>query len=141
MSDDIEKRLRKYRPADPPLALRARIVSAPSRRTLTRSRTPVRTLWRWLPAAAAAIAALTFHVMSASLRNDLQASWPAQEQERQAVLANAAAALGGDEQAWTSAERMIALQDPLTDDDPGVGAPAAVADPAIAGDPFDGAVR
>jgi hypothetical protein len=60
--DELEERLKRYRPVGPPLGLRARVVAP--------ARTPARRL-AWLPSVAAAAAAVVFHVLAASARHDL----------------------------------------------------------------------
>jgi hypothetical protein len=63
--DELEGRLRAYRPADPPTALRQRVTAAAGRpRPLSAGR-------EWLPAAAAALIAMLFYWLAASDRQRL----------------------------------------------------------------------
>ena len=62
---DLEARLRVYRPVDPPAALRARVVAAASRHPAERA---VPALREWLPAAAALVCAILFYWMAAHER-------------------------------------------------------------------------
>jgi len=64
---DLEARLRAYRPAAPPAELRARIVQPPSRRP------PL----AWLPAVAALLLATIFYWLAADDRARLFAQFPA----------------------------------------------------------------
>ena len=64
--DDVERRLRRYRPVGPSNDLRDRIIDSAMRR-------PSR--WReWIPAAAAFIAAVVCYTLAASARRDAAAS-------------------------------------------------------------------
>lgn len=71
LSDDqIEARLREYRPASAPPSLRALVV-APAPIALSRGR-----MLEWMPAAAVALIAMLFYWMAAVDRRHLAAQFP-----------------------------------------------------------------
>jgi hypothetical protein len=70
---DLETRLRAYRPSDPPPALRARVVAA-SRGSAERS--AGRAGREWLPAVAALLLATLFYSLAAIGRERLLAQFP-----------------------------------------------------------------
>jgi hypothetical protein len=103
--EDLEKRLRCYRPAGPPPELRDRVM-------LWSAREP-RTLRDWLLTLAAAAAVVLFYVLASHERTEagaLAANTAAAE-TRQAMLSEIAAALGGDEVARAEAQRLIEQSD------------------------------
>jgi hypothetical protein len=67
--DEFEELLRRYRPVDPPLDLRGRVVAAAS--------APAWTLGEWLPSAAALIVTLLFYWLAAREHQMLTARLPA----------------------------------------------------------------
>ena len=71
--DDIEKQLRRYRPAGPPPDLRERITALAASERLARRSGWVR---EWLPAVAAAIVAALFSWMAANERQLIAAHVP-----------------------------------------------------------------
>ena len=77
---DLEARLRAYRPAAPPAELRTRVVEAgPGARALqARGLT-------WLPAVAALLLATVFYWLAANERRMLDAQWPAVAAESQPI--------------------------------------------------------
>jgi hypothetical protein len=98
--NDIEGLLRRYRAADPPERLRARVVD--------RAEGAVR-LWPWAAAAAALLACLTgFHAGSTSLRANVSTAFPVAwiDDERERLVE----ALGGGAAARARAEYLIATQ-------------------------------
>ncbi|MGH9312073.1 MAG: hypothetical protein ACRD1S_02630 [Vicinamibacterales bacterium] len=94
---DLEALLRRYRPADPPPALRERCVAGAAVE-------PARSAWPWA-AAAAALLAGTIGLGAAAARLDAPVAtapdWTAQ------AIGNLAALLGGDEAAWRAATIIV----------------------------------
>jgi hypothetical protein len=101
--DELEDRLKRYRPVGPPADLRARVVAAAS----TRAPGP----WAWVPSAAAAAAAFLLYVLAASARRDLSAELVKTEPHRDAIVQALAADLGGDVEASEVAARLIEMDD------------------------------
>jgi hypothetical protein len=99
--DELEDRLRRYRPVGPPASLRGRVVAPHA--------TPVRHRWAWVPCAAAAAAAFTFYALAASARRDLAAELIRMDPRRDAIVQALAADLGGDEEAGRLAARYVEL--------------------------------
>ena len=79
--DDIEERLRRYRPAGPPHALRARVVGAVAADSWW-------SVGEWLPAVAAVMATLLFYWLSAAEHGRLEARFPSEPQIGQADVIN-----------------------------------------------------
>ncbi len=77
MMDDqnLEARLKVYRPAGPPPELRARVIDACS--VARRLQPSVRSGLAWLPAVAAMLLAATFYWLAASGRDRIFAQLPA----------------------------------------------------------------
>ena len=77
--DDLEERLRRYRPADPPIALRARIVEAAREPAVVARGFQPSVFARavtWFPAAAAVILIVLFSWMSSMERGRIDAHLP-----------------------------------------------------------------
>jgi anti-sigma factor RsiW len=72
MMDDLEERLRRYRPAGPPSALRARVIVSVGEA----AREPRGSIVAWFPAAAAAIVIVLFSWMSSMERGRIDAHVP-----------------------------------------------------------------
>ena len=100
--DELEDRLKRYRPVGPPADLRARIVAAAE---------PASRRWAWVPSAAAAAAACLFYVLAASARRDLSAELVKTDPHRDAIVHALAADLGGDEEAGAVAARLIEMDE------------------------------
>jgi hypothetical protein len=113
--DELEERLRRYRPVGPPSSLRARVVAAAGS-------TPQRR-WVWMPSAAAAALAFMFYVLAASARRDLSQELTRIDPRREAVVRALASDLGGDEEATEVAASLIELNEST--------AAAAGADPGL----------
>ena len=112
--DELEERLKRYRPVGPPLGLRARVVAP--------ARTPARRRLAWLPSVAAAAAAVVFHVLAASARHDLADELGTRDPRPEAIARALAAELGGDEASRAVAARLIELNEVtagLAEADPG----------------------
>ena len=80
---DLEARLRAYRPVAPPPALRARVVDA--RLVAPRLQPSVRSSLAWLPAVAALLLATIFYWLAANERRMLDAQLPAVAAESQPI--------------------------------------------------------
>jgi hypothetical protein len=103
MNDDVEDRLRKYRPSGPPPAFRGRVVGA----ARGASRAAGRRLLEWLPAAAAAAAAIVFYTLGAGAHREVAAHLQRADADRTAAVAGLADALGGSDYARDEATRVI----------------------------------
>lgn len=101
--DELEDRLRRYRPVGPPSSLRARVVATDV--------SSARRRWVWVPSAVAAAAAFTFYVLAASARRDLSQELTRIDPRREAVVRALASDLGGDEQATEVAASLIDLNE------------------------------
>jgi hypothetical protein len=101
--DDLEQRLRRYRPIGPPADLRARVISTAGM--------PAPRRWAWVPSATAAAAAVTFYVLSAGVRRDVVAELMKTDPQRDAIVRALAADLGGDEEARKVAARVIEMSE------------------------------
>jgi hypothetical protein len=113
--DELEERLRRYRPVGPPPGLRARVV--------VDARTPARRRLAWLPSVAAAAAAVAFYVLAASARRDLSDELKTRDPRPEAIAGALAAELGGDEASRAVAARLIELNEVtegLAESDPGL---------------------
>ena len=113
--DELEERLRRYRPVGPPAGLRARVVAV--------AQTPARRRLLWLPSVAAAAAAVVFYVLAASARRDLSDELRPRDPRPEAIARALAAELGGDEASRALAARLIELN--------GVTADLAEAEPDL----------
>jgi hypothetical protein len=102
--NDIEEQLRRYRPTDPPGDLRARVIEG-ARSQSSR----VGELLPWVPAFAAAAAAVILAVLASNARADVARH--VTSADRSADIAALTDALGGDELARVEAERLIAQAD------------------------------
>ena len=74
--DDIEERLRRFRPAGPPPTLRVRVVSAASDHAVAARRFPrsvLAPIVAWVPAAAAVILIALFSWMASTERGRIEA--------------------------------------------------------------------
>ena len=101
---DVEDRLRGYRPAGPPPELRDRVVQA----TLVARPFEGRAFLRdWLPPAIAASVAIIFHLLASSARADVASRFADADRAREAMVADLASQLGGDELARENAERLV----------------------------------
>jgi hypothetical protein len=107
MDDDIEDRLRKYRPSGPPPELRDRVMAGVARPFQGRVR-------GWLPAALAASIAIIFHLLASSARADVASRLGDADRAREAMVAELAIQLGDDELARQSAERIIEANEEAT---------------------------
>src|SRR2546425_9721460 len=105
--DDLETRLQRYRAVGPPPDLRDRIARAADASRPLRAR-------EWLPALAAAALATTFvfYVLAAGVRSQLvEAQMAPIREQREVVLRQLAASLGGDVHAQEEAERLLWLDE------------------------------
>ena len=115
--NELERRLRRYRPFGPPLELRARTLDAVARRPDAVGG-PIdvpRPSWavlEWVPATAALASAITFSVLAAGLRGEL-ALHSFADAEREAMRRAVVTALGDDQAAQEGAERLLALDEHL----------------------------
>ena len=98
--DELERRLRAYRPVGPPPELRERVL-----------KTRNRSLWEWLPAAVAAALVITFYGLSANINRELANQFSAAQAARTAAADALAASLGGDTLAREEAERLVWLEE------------------------------
>ena len=89
--DELEDRLRRYRPVGPPPSLRARVAGAAT--------SSARRRWVWDGSAVAAALAFTFYVLAASTRRDLSQELTTIDPRREAIVRALAVDLGGDEDA------------------------------------------
>jgi hypothetical protein len=105
--DELEERLRRYRPVGPPPGLRARVVAL--------ARTPARRRLAWLPSVAAAAAAVVFYVLAAGARRDLFDELRTRDPRPEAITRALAAELGGDEASRALAARLIELNEVTAD--------------------------
>ncbi|MEP7309313.1 MAG: hypothetical protein ABJA98_27735 [Acidobacteriota bacterium] len=101
--DELEERLRRYRPVGPPPGLRARVVGP--------ARTPARRRLAWLPCAAAAAVAITFYSLAAGVRREVAAEISKEETRREAIVQTLTADLGGGVEAATVAARLVDLNE------------------------------
>jgi hypothetical protein len=101
--NELEDRLRRYRPTGPPKDLRARVIATAGR--------PPQRRWMWMPSVAAAAAAFTFYVLAASARRDLAGELSRTDPNRDAIIRALAADLGGDEEARQVAARLVELNE------------------------------
>ena len=112
MDDDIEDRLRKYRPSGPPPELRGRVVTGVARPVSGVAR-PFQGrdrrlfLREWLPAALAASIAIIFHLLASSAHADVASRLGDADRAREAMVNELATQLGGDEFARQTAEQLI----------------------------------
>jgi hypothetical protein len=111
--NDVEDRLRKYRPSGPPLELRDRVMqaaTAPDTRALVARPFKGRDLVReWLPATLAASVAIVFYLLASSARANVATNFVAADHARDAMVADLASQLGGDDAAQAEAERLMQL--------------------------------
>ena len=83
---ELEARLRAYRPMAPPPELRAAVVARRLPLDGTRGRQPSeRSPLAWLPAVAALLLATVFYWLAANERRMLDAQWPAVAAESQPI--------------------------------------------------------
>ena len=108
--DDPEELLRRYRPLGPPPDLRDRIASAAAR-DVARPFRAAEDVPRWLPAAAAALIAVTFSILANSARRDVAEQLGKGELTRAAVVSELAARLGSGPAAREEAERLVQLDE------------------------------
>ena len=111
--DELEERLRRYRPVSPPPGLRGQVVAL--------ARTPARRRVAWLPSMAAAAAAVVFYVLAATTRRDLSDELRTRDPRPEAIAHALASELGGDEASRAVAARLIELNEVtkgLTEADP-----------------------
>jgi hypothetical protein len=101
--NDVEDLLRKYRPSGPPPAFRARVVGA----VRGASRATAGRLLEWLPAAAAAAAAIVFYTLGAGAHREVAAHLQRVDADRTAAISGLADALGGSDYARDEAARVI----------------------------------
>jgi hypothetical protein len=99
--NDIEQRLRRYRPVGPPRELRVRALEIQPR---------VARAWPWA-AAAAALLAMTIGFQVAAVRPHDAMAGPHASVEREAAIEELTNMLGGGDEARTAAERAIAMQE------------------------------
>lgn len=97
--DDIERTLRRYRTADPPAGLRARVLTgAVGRRVGFRA---------WLPAAAALLAAVALHALATAVHQSVaRAVDVSRDAARRVVIEEMTTFLGGGDDARREAERL-----------------------------------
>jgi hypothetical protein len=130
--NDPEELLRRYRPLGPPPALRDRIAAAarssevarsPAHAAAARAPRPASGFRSWLPAAAAALIAVTFSALASSARQDVAEQLRKGALTRAAVVSELAASLGGGPAAREEAERLVQLDELKSRAEPrGVGA-------------------
>jgi hypothetical protein len=109
--DDPEELLRRYRPLSPPPELRDRIAAAGRTSGVARSLGPKNAFRRWLPAAAAALIAVTFSMLASGARRDVAQQLGKGALTRAAVVSELAASLGGGPAAAEEAERLVQLEE------------------------------
>jgi Tfp pilus assembly ATPase PilU len=106
VSDELEGRLRRYRPAGPPDDLRQHVFDPVG---------PVRREWLdWLPAVAAAAAIGLFSLLSAELRSSVESRVFVHVQQQSSRLNQLTTLLGGDMPAQIEAQRLIERDDEQT---------------------------
>ncbi len=119
MNDDVEDRLRRYRPSAPPPALRDRALQAAAapgtradvaRPVVSGVAGPVQGRVReWLPATLAASIAIAFYLLASSARANVATNFVPADDARGAMVADLASQLGGDAAAQAEAERLMQL--------------------------------
>lgn len=105
---ELEELLRRYRPVGPPLDLRARVLSADTRRA-----------WPWAAAAAALLAATVYFHTSAN-HIVASANVPASPDATDQAISLMTEMLGGDASARQMAELTIAIDEMRAERDRGV---------------------
>jgi len=98
--NDIEDKLRRFRPGGPPPDLRARVIAATQRGKPNR-------LLEWVPAAVAAGVAVAFYLLGAGARADADAFFSEAQQQRTALVDQIAGSLGDDPLARQAAEEIV----------------------------------
>ena len=101
--DELEERLRTYRPVGPPPGLRRRVVAL--------AQTRARRRLAWLPSLAAAAAAVAFYALAASARRDLASELSTHDPRPEAMARALAAEFGGDEASRAVAARLLELNE------------------------------
>jgi hypothetical protein len=114
MNDDVEDRLRKYRPAAPPPELRDRVMHATlvARPVVSGVARPFQGrvfLRDWLPATLAASIAIIFYVLASSARANVTTNFVQADRGREAMVADLASQFGGDAAAKEEAEQLMQL--------------------------------
>jgi hypothetical protein len=99
---DIEGRLVHYRPAGPPPELRDRVLASVHGMRAASSR-----LTQWIPAMAAAAAALFFALMAQRAQSDIASRLAGNAPGRAEAVSALTVTLGGTELARAEAERMV----------------------------------
>jgi hypothetical protein len=126
MKDDVEDRLRKYRPSGPPPELCDRVMQAADAAVVARpvvsgvARPFQGRVRGWLPAALAASIAIIFHLLASSTRADVASRLGDADRAREAMVTELATQLGGDEFARQSAEQLIEANEQSTTGQPSI---------------------
>ena len=102
--NELERKLRLYRPVGPPPALRSRIVN--------RRSGPVIAASAWMPTAAALLAAAALYWLSAHERAIVQRNLDQAAVARAANIELVSRSLGGGTQSLLAAELVVLLDEP-----------------------------
>jgi hypothetical protein len=129
---DVEDRLREYRPAGPPRQLRDGVMRAAAASVAHAGVVPPvpgsRVLHGWLAPALGAGVAAVFYLLASGVRTDVASRLAEADRAREAMVADLAAQLGGDEMARENAERLVEADEQAarSDADPLDGSAAQV---------------
>jgi hypothetical protein len=105
---DVEERLRHYAPIAPPARLRARVLAGATR--------PASSRGAWWLAAAAALAAVVFHVLASATYAEIHADVSrTDEAVRSQRIERLAADLGGGAAARAAAVHWVQLEEQMAD--------------------------
>ena len=104
--NELERKLRLYKPVGPPPALRSRIVNDRGGRVVAAS--------AWMPTAAALLAAAALYWLSAHERAVVRLNLDQAAVERAATIELVSRSLGGGTQSLLAAEFVVLLDEPKT---------------------------